>query len=278
NKIFFNLDLKVKPCDDFYRFACGGWIKRHAKKRKSNISVLIKMQRDIDLKLKYLLEEKLTGKEPSFISMVNELYDSCMDEDALEETGIKDFMQNLEYLGGWPMVNGANWTPDTVDWIEVLIRIRNLGNNHNILMKLSVTIDPDNSTAHIIQLGKPSFAILGKYLLRNLTDSVINTYLTSMTIIAEVLGSELLPVEQTYRAIKFEMELAKMSLLNIEERKKDMNKKYTVRQLMDEVNKIDWLRYFNGLLNNDISENEIVLVQDIHFMRKLADFMETADR
>ncbi|XP_035228810.1 neprilysin-1-like, partial [Stegodyphus dumicola] len=53
---------------------------------------------------------------------------------------------------------------------------------------------------------------------------------------------------------------------------------YTVKKLMDEVPQIDWLRYFNGLLNDEIDENETLVYQNPDFVSRFADFINKTEK
>ncbi|MBY0471767.1 M13 family metallopeptidase [bacterium] len=83
------LDAKVKPCDDFYQYACGGWIENtQMPKDKVRIARSFISLRDRNTEiLNDYLENYSKGKlEPAspLAKQLGDFYASCMDEAALE--------------------------------------------------------------------------------------------------------------------------------------------------------------------------------------------------
>jgi putative endopeptidase len=87
------LDPSVSPCDDFYQYACGNWIKNteipgdEATWYRS-FSVIRDRNEDI---LKGILDAKAKGDvgDDKYGKQLGDFYASCMDEDAIEKNGTK---------------------------------------------------------------------------------------------------------------------------------------------------------------------------------------------
>jgi putative endopeptidase len=95
-----NMDLSVKPGDNFYLYANGGWIKKNpvpaSKTRWGSFDML---REESSRRLQTLLEEaaKNTGKDRS-TQMIGDLYRSGMDSAAIEARGFTPIKSELDRL------------------------------------------------------------------------------------------------------------------------------------------------------------------------------------
>ncbi len=93
------LDRSVDPCDDFFAFACGGWLKSHeipADKAAYGRFVEID-DRNLEI-LKQLADDAAAsrGEEYPFRDKVGAFYEACSDEARVETTSGKDLAEMLK--------------------------------------------------------------------------------------------------------------------------------------------------------------------------------------
>ena len=98
-EVLSNLDESVDPCQDFYQFACGGWLERTElpadQPRFGRFNVLRERNK---LALRQILEEADGAQEPGAIKLAS-YYGRCMDEAAVHKRGLDPLRPALERIG-----------------------------------------------------------------------------------------------------------------------------------------------------------------------------------
>jgi endothelin-converting enzyme/putative endopeptidase len=98
------LDRSVQPCDDFYQFACGGWMKSTAiPDDESRWSRGFSILAEDNLKaLRAILERDAAAdtKGDAYGQQLGDFWASCMDEAAITQRGAKELEPELKRIDG----------------------------------------------------------------------------------------------------------------------------------------------------------------------------------
>uniref|UniRef100_A0A8C6PI95 Membrane metalloendopeptidase like 1 n=1 Tax=Nothobranchius furzeri TaxID=105023 RepID=A0A8C6PI95_NOTFU len=93
-RLLQNMDKSINPCDNFYQYACGGWLERHVIPETSSRHSVFDILRDkLEIVLKGVLE---TAREQDrdAIKKAKVLYGSCINESEVREAYLQ-FMVSI---------------------------------------------------------------------------------------------------------------------------------------------------------------------------------------
>ncbi|KPM02741.1 membrane metallo-endopeptidase-like protein 1-like protein [Sarcoptes scabiei] len=281
-ELISNLDEEISPCDDFYQFACGGWIKRQViPDERTSVSVFSLLQDQLTHKLRVLIESEEEKDEPEFFESMRMFYKSCMDLKSIEKSGDTPLHMVLKRFGGWPVVAGQNWDGSNFDWIDTLIMFRKHGFTHDILLDLSVTPDYRDNTCHIVDLDQTTLGLPDRSYYKNgLNDTTIKSYHKLMIESAVYLGADRSTAEkEMLQALKFEMKIADLSLPREERRNmSSLYNKYQIKGLKKLAPNIEWRKYFDSLLGVELCDEEEIIVDVPKYVENLDILLMKTDK
>lgn len=157
SKIIEYLDERIDPCDNFYEFACGNYMK-NTKIPKDKVSVDLSSTVD-DLvrgQLRTIINEPPQYNESKPFRLAKYLNAACLNQSIIEERGIKPLADILEAFGGWPVLKGENWNAENFNWVEIVKKFRRMGLETNVIFALSVVTDLKNSTKRVLDVSNSS--------------------------------------------------------------------------------------------------------------------------
>jgi len=148
-----SMNQTIDPCDDFYQFACGGWISSHQiQKDKQTINNFMILEEKLEEIVKKELNKEVNPRDSKSVAFVKQYYKSCFDEETLENRGVKPLLDMLNSIGGWPIVSHTNYIEENYSWQKALAKIIGVF-NLNLILGIDVIPNRDDSKTHIIHVS-----------------------------------------------------------------------------------------------------------------------------
>lgn len=274
HNIFHSIDFTVKPCDDFYEFACGGWMKSNPiPESKSFWGVYSILQEENDRLVKQKLTETKDGSETTLKAKT--FYDACMNETTINSVGSKPLQDIIHDLGDWNVSE-----PRNLNFTRMLNAIHKKY-SVDVFFSANVGADDKNSSKNVIRVDQAGLSLSRTYYLLNMSDPKLMAYLKYMTTVVILLqgGNESNTRKQMKEVLKFEMKLAKIFVPPGHRSEIDeMYNKTNIAKLKKLCYKIPWLgffqNYFAGITK--ITESEEVVVYATRYLEALSPVINNA--
>ncbi|CAF0813568.1 unnamed protein product [Rotaria sordida] len=211
NYLIESMDETVEPCEDFYHFVCGTWIKNSRIPDDTDaISTFNLLRTQLDYNVVDLLTPPLRNdsNEPKAVTNARILYHSCIDEQNIEDDGVYLILSlvNKEF-GGWPILQGSSWDNSTFNLLNLLLKLRQY--NNDIIFGIGTSIDEKNSKEYDIGIGQSDLG-LGQRQYYSNESKITIAYRQFIYNLAAALTSDASMIEQDVNDIfAFEKEIAK---------------------------------------------------------------------
>jgi len=167
-RILSMMDQTVDPCEDFYKFSCGGWLNENKlPKDVFGISPTLEIEKNN----KEIIHQILEGEYPvnnnlspedqeldkEIFNRIKTIYNSCMDEEAIRKLGKKPIVDLLNQLD---LYNNKSKYEGVDGITNLIIDLHQYG--IRFLFKSYVREDLSDHNVNIISIGKPDL-VLQKY-------------------------------------------------------------------------------------------------------------------
>lgn len=272
------MDKSVKPCEDFYNYACGRLMKNpKIPDGKDMVNTFTELNDRVQDQLLSLVREKIDQNEATFLKAPRHLYQLCMNKPRIDRDGIAPLFEILDTLGGWPILAGNSWnTNSSWSWVNSVKKLRMLGYPTDYFFDVSVKVDSKKTSRRFIYIDRPNLSIKSKHLAEGTPEArVYLNYTIDMTLL--LAAAEAFDRREVRDSVIFELALARIALPKDE--RQDPTSLYTsmsVNELQSKYRYVDWLEYFKVLFTDTgivVDENEIVIVRNPRFMEKLGELL-----
>ena len=202
-----NLDRSVAPCDDFFRFANGNWMKNNpipaSETGWGSFNQLRDRNRSVARRILERAAADRTAKPGSNMQKVGDFYAAAMDSVAVEKAGLKYLQPRLNQISAIQDVAGVQ---------AYLANPKNIGKGW---YGFGVGQDGKNSSVYAVQLRQGGLTLPNRdfYLKEDARSKTIRAaYRTYQTNLFKLLGDDQATAEKNADAVtRLEIRMAKAS-------------------------------------------------------------------
>uniref|UniRef100_A0A4X2KZ37 Phosphate regulating endopeptidase X-linked n=1 Tax=Vombatus ursinus TaxID=29139 RepID=A0A4X2KZ37_VOMUR len=285
--ILSKINQSVDPCENFFQFACDGWINDNPiPEDMPSYGIYPWLRRNVDLKLKALLEKSISRRrDTEAIQKAKILYASCMNEKAIEKADAKPLLHILRHSPfRWPVLESnigpeGMWSERKFSLLQTLVVFRGQYSN-SVFIRLYVSPDDRESNKHILKLDQAtlSLAVREDYL-DNSTEAKAyrDALYRFMVDTAVLLGANVSRAEHDMKSVlRLEIKIAEVMIPHENRTSEAMYNKMNISELSAMIPQFDWLSYIQKVIDTklypdlkDIGPSENVVVRVPQYFKDL---------
>uniref|UniRef100_A0A8C9Y2F5 Membrane metalloendopeptidase like 1 n=1 Tax=Sander lucioperca TaxID=283035 RepID=A0A8C9Y2F5_SANLU len=268
-RLLQNMDKSVKPCDNFYQYACGGWLERHVIPETSSRHSVFDILRDkLEIVLKGVLETE-NEQDRNAIKKAKVLYNSCMNESKALFTPASFFFL--------PVIAEEAWSlEDTLAKLTARF-------HKKVLLDMYVWTDDRDSRRHIIYIDQPGLGMPSRDYYFN-DGNYKKAYLHFMVSIAKITREDRNLTQDDDRVWEEMMQVLELEtdIANVSAKERQdvtvLYNKMTLGELQStfSFNGYNWTRFIQGVLSSvsiEVQLEEEVVVYSAPYLEKMNDVL-----
>ncbi|XP_063060390.1 endothelin-converting enzyme-like 1 [Engraulis encrasicolus] len=278
-----NLDVSIPPCQDFYSFACGGWLRRHLiPEDKLNYGIISAIGEQNTLKLQTLLNQPVKRTHThSAERKVKEFYRSCINIKEIDRQGAGPMLEVIDSCGGWDLSSTSSpgsWP----DFNEMLFRTQGVYST-SVFFSLTVNVDDKNASRNAIRIDQEGLTLPERTLyLGQDEDSVkiLAAYKALMERLLSMLGAQNATLKSR-EIIELETRLANVTVSELDDQRKDISSMYnriTLDQLQTMAPGLHWRKLLERIFQQSFSKDEEIVVLATDYLQKVSDIIKTTSK
>ncbi|CAF1531755.1 unnamed protein product [Rotaria sp. Silwood1] len=274
NYLLESIDESIEPCENFFQFACGTWLKNNRIPDDTGAQDTFNVLRNqLENHVVDILTSPLPNdtKQIKAIANARQLYDSCTDELAIETAGVDTVLSVIDNeLGGWPILNGLSWNETKFNLSLLLFKLREY--NNNIIYNCGTGTDDKNSSAYYIRIAQSDLALEQRQYYLNET-KLTTAYKQFIYDLAMSLTNDTTMIDKDSQDIyEFEKKLSIFHWTTAEQRARQNE---IIRTTIGNLSRIfntsfdftNYLRQIYRLANVTLFDNDNVSVSELEFLR-----------
>ncbi|CAF0819256.1 unnamed protein product [Rotaria sordida] len=277
NNLLKSIDETIDPCENFYQFTCGAWLKNRkipVEDTSETTFKVVKTQLTNNI-IDVLSSSTSTSIDESHaIINARRLYASCIDEEAIEMENVNVLLSFINtQLGGWAILQGSKWNSSTFNILNQLLKLFEY--KHSVIFNVDTVVDDQNSSANVIRIGQ-SDLILGIRSIYERESPITIAYRQCMHDIVLALTNDTSMINDDINAIfELEQRIAKYHWTIAEQMAHvDESIRTTLgnlsRTLDVNFDFVSYLRHAYGLANISLMDEDIVFINEIDFIRNVS--------
>lgn len=240
-----DLDTGVRPQDDFYRYAAGGWLKNNPiPKTESRWGSFMELRYNTDKQLHAILTELESKKKVAKGSpeqLIRDFYRSGMDMKRRNALGMKPLL---------PFLKKIDAMKSTKDLLALVSELHRIG--VGVFWGTAVDQDSKNSTKYALHVYQDGLGMPDRdYYLKNDAESkrVRDAYLPFLEKMFRLIGdTPSIAKANATTVLQLETKLAEGSMTKEDARDAEkIYNKFTLTKLAKLAPSIDWIRYFKNI-------------------------------